>query len=136
VSRHWGARQAWQSSDSFSLHYQYTQTDRGEFWCVTYLETEASHCAITVGTTGALAKYFRGSNTLRRVNARTVDNQPDPELITRWQGVAWPSASERSYVMSALPASQRAFTPFPGVDLVDVYRFLDRQGRPRGGRST
>ena len=136
VSRHWGARQAWQSSDSFSLHYQYTQTDRGEFWCVTHLETEASQHAITVGTTGAHAKYFRGSNTLRRVNARTTDNQPDPELITRWQGVAWPSASERSYVMSALPASQRAFTPFPGVDLVDVYRFLDRHARPRGRRST
>jgi XRE family transcriptional regulator, fatty acid utilization regulator len=136
VSRHWGARQAWQSSDSFSLHYQYTQTDRGEFWCVTYLESEASQHAITVGTTGAHAQYFRGSNTLRRVNARTTDNHPDPELIARWQGVAWPSASERSYVMSALPASQRAFTPFPGVDLVDVYRFLDRQARPRGGRST
>ncbi|MEO5841573.1 MAG: XRE family transcriptional regulator [Acidimicrobiales bacterium] len=136
VSRHWGTRQAWQSSDSFSLHYQYTQTDRGEFWCVTYLETEASQHAITVGTTGAHAKFFRGSNTLRRVNARTIDNHPDPELIARWQGVAWPSASERSYVMSALPASQRAFTPFPGVDLVDVYRFLDRQARPRGGRST
>jgi transcriptional regulator with XRE-family HTH domain len=136
VSRHWGARQAWQSSDSFSLHYQYTQTDRGEFWCVTYLETEASQHAITVGTTGAHAKYFRGSNTLRRVNARTIDNQPDPELIARWQGVAWPSASERSYVMSALPASQRAFTPVPGVDLVDVYRFLDRQARTRGGRPT
>jgi transcriptional regulator with XRE-family HTH domain len=136
VSRHWGARQAWQSSDSYALHYQYTQTDRGEFWCVTYLETEASHHAITVGTTGANAKYFRGSNTLRRVNARTSDNQPDPELIARWEGVAWPSTAERSYVMSALPASQRAFTPFPGVDLVDVYRFLDRQTRQRRGRSS
>ena len=136
VSRHWGARQAWQSSDSFSLHYQYTQTDKGEYWCVTYLETEASQHAITVGTTSAHAKFFRGSNTLRRVNARTTDNRPDPELISRWEGVAWPSASERSYVMSALPASQRAFSPFPGVDLVDVYRFLDRQTRPRRGRST
>ena len=103
---------------------------------MTYLETEASQHAITVGTTSAHAKFFRGSNTLRRVNARTTDNQPDPELISRWEGVAWPSASERWYVMSALPASQRAFSPFPGVDLVDVYRFLDRQTRPRRGRST
>jgi len=133
VSRHWGARQAWQSSDSFSLHYQYTQTDKGEYWCVTYLETEAQ-VAITIGTSGLHARYFRGANTLRRVNARTADNQPDPDLISRWEGVAWPSASERSHVMSALPASERPFTPFPGVDVVDVYRFLDRQTRQRRGR--
>ena len=37
-----------------------------------------------------------------------------------------------SVVLSALPPSQRPFTPFPGVDLHDVYRFLDRQ---RPGRS-
>jgi predicted transcriptional regulator len=129
VSRHWGARQAWQSSDSFSLHYQYTLTDGGEFWCVTHLETDGAASAITLGTRAEHARHFRGHNTLRRVNARTADNRPDPELITRWEGVAWPSAAERSHVLSALPSSQRAFTPFPGVDLVDVYRFLERQRR-------
>lgn len=134
VARHWGARQAWQSDDSFSLHYQFTTTDAGEFWCVTHIETEASPHAITIGTTSEYARFFRGSNTLRRVNARTVDNQPDPDLVARWEGVAWPSAAERSHVMSALPASQRPFTPFPGVDIVDVYRFLDRQTRQRRGR--
>jgi hypothetical protein len=55
--------------------------------------------------------------------------RPDPELTSRWEGVAWPSAAERSYVLSALPPSQRSFTPFPGVDLYDVYRFLERQRR-------
>jgi transcriptional regulator with XRE-family HTH domain len=127
VSRHWGARQAWQSSDSFSLHYQYTLTDNGEYWCVTYLETDGAPTAITLGTTGEHAKFFRGHNTLRRVSGRTVDLQPDPDLMTRWEGRAWPSAAERSYVLSALPSSQRPFTPFPGVDLIDVYRFLERQ---------
>jgi transcriptional regulator with XRE-family HTH domain len=129
VSRHWGARQAWQSSDSFSLHYQYTLTDQGDFWCVTYVETDGSPSAITLGTTGEHAHLFRGHNTLRRVNARKADNRPDPDLIGRWEGIAWPSASERSHVLSALPSSARPFTPFPGVDVVDVYRFLERQRR-------
>lgn len=129
VSRHWGARQAWQSSDSFSLHYQYTSTDAGEFWCVTYLDTDGSGSALTLGTTAEHARYFRGHNTLRRVNARSADNRPDPALIARWDGVAWPSAAERSHVLSALPPSERPFSPYPGVDLIDVYRFLDRQRR-------
>jgi transcriptional regulator with XRE-family HTH domain len=127
VSRHWGARQAWNSSDSFSLHYQYTVTDDGGFWCVTYLETDGSPSAITLGTTAEHAKHFRGHNTLRRVSARSEDTRPDPSLVTRWEGVAWPSATERSHVLSALPPSQRPFTPFPGVDVHDVFRFLERQ---------
>jgi predicted transcriptional regulator/transcriptional regulator with XRE-family HTH domain len=127
VSRQWGTRQAWKSSDSYSLHYQYTRTDGGEYWCVTYLDTDWPQCAITVGTTAEHARHFRGHNTIRRMSARTEDTQPDPDLVTRWEGVAWPSAAERSYVLSALPVSERAFTPFPGVDLYDVYRFLDRR---------
>ncbi len=130
VSRHWGARQAWNSTDSFSLHYQYTRTDLGEYWCVTYLETDGQPSAITLGTTAENARFFRGHNTLRRVSARTDDTRTDPALVTRWEGVAWPSATERSHVLSALPPSQRPFTAFPGVDLHDVYRFLERQ-RPR-----
>jgi transcriptional regulator with XRE-family HTH domain len=129
VSRFWGARQAWQSSDSFSLHYQHTITDSGEFWCVTHLETDAPPVAITLGTNAEHARYFRGHNTLRRVSARSTDLRPDPDLVARWEGIAWPSAAARMYVMSALPPSQRAFTPFPGIDLIDVYRFLERQRR-------
>lgn len=129
VSRHWGARQAWQSSDSFALHYQYTATDAGDFWCVTHLETDGPPTAVTLGTTAEHAKYFRGHNTLRRISARSADVRPDPQVMARWEGIAWPSAAERSYVLSALPPSQREFSPFPGVDLHDVYRFLERQRR-------
>lgn len=133
VSRQWGARQAWGASDSFLLHYQHTTTDRGDYWCVTYVETatERTPHAITLGTSAAHAAVFRGSDTLKRVNARLADNHPDPTLIDRWDGVAWPSAAERSYVLSALPPSSRPFTPYPGVDMIDVYRFLDRQSRNR-----
>jgi hypothetical protein len=48
-------------------------------------------------------------------------------MVGRWDGVAWPSAAERSFVLTALPPAYRDFTPFPGVDLLEVYRFLDRQ---------
>ncbi len=68
---------------------------------------------------------------MRRSSARSKDLAADPELIDRWEGVAWPSASERSFVLTALPPAGREFSPFPGIDLVDVYRFLERQ--PGGG---
>ncbi len=127
VSRHWGAREAWSSSDSFALHYQYTLTDAGEFWSVTYLETESSEHAITIGTRAEHAGAFRGADTSRRVDARTAGDEPATQLVRSWEGVAWPSAAERSHVLSGLGPAQRSFSPFPGVDLVDVYRFLALQ---------
>ena len=51
-------------------------------------------------------------------------------LVEQWSGHAWPSAAERTHVLTALP-SQREFSPFPGIDLIDVYRFLERQRRSR-----
>ncbi|MDH3706610.1 MAG: helix-turn-helix domain-containing protein [Acidimicrobiia bacterium] len=129
VSRQWGARQAWNSSENFLLHYQYTDTDAGAFWCVTYIENQGDRTpfAITLGTTEEHAHHFRGSETIRRLVAAPHDSAPDPDLLARWEGVAWPSAAERSHVLTALPPAGRAFSPFPGVDLVDVYRFLERQ---------
>lgn len=128
VSRLWGARQAWNSTD-FLVHYQFTLTDVGEYWCVTYIETVTDRVphAITIGSTADNARHFRGGDTIRRVDARSEVTRPDPDMIARWEGVAWPSAVERSYVLTALPAGDRPFSPFPGVDLIDVYRFLDRQ---------
>lgn len=129
IPRQWGTRQAWQSSDSFLLHYQHTSTDCGDFWCATYIEnvSDKSPYAITIGTSADYAHLFRGGDTIRRIKARNTDIQPDPEMVERWSDVAWPSASQRSHVLTALPAGSQDFTPFPGVDLVDVYRFLDRQ---------
>ncbi|MGI9600974.1 MAG: helix-turn-helix domain-containing protein [Acidimicrobiales bacterium] len=129
VSRQWGARQAWSSSDNFLLHYQYTDTDSGPFWCVTYIENQGDRTpyAVTLGTTERYARYFRGSETIRRLVAAPHDAPPDPALVARWEDVAWPSAAERSHVLTALPPAGRPFSPFPGVDVVEVYRFLDRQ---------
>ena len=128
VSRHWGVRQAWQASQSFMLHYQHTLTDGGDWWCATYIEDASSNpYAVSIGTTSDLATHFRGGDTIRRLDARSARNAPDPDLVLRWEEAAWPSAAQRSHVLTALPASSRKFSPFPGVDLVDVYRFLDRQ---------
>jgi len=128
LGRNWGARQAWDGSDL--LHYQRTVMDGGDYWCVTYIEnaTERTPYAVTLGCRVEHADAFRGGDTLRRVDARGGDEQADEGLLRRWEGVAWPSASERSFVLTALPSAAREFTPFPGIDLMDVYRFLDRHG--------
>jgi len=132
LGRNWGARQAWDGSDL--LHYQRTVMDDGDYWCVTYIEnaTERMPYAVTLGCRGDQADAFRGGDTLRRVDARGGEEHVDDELLRRWEGVAWPSASERSFVLTALPSASREFTPFPGIDLMDVYRFLDRQGGSPG----
>ncbi len=128
VSRHWGVRQAWQASQSFMMHYQHTSTDGGDWWCATYIEDASTNpYAVSIGTTSQLAKHFRGGDTIRRADASSSRTAPDPELVARWESVAWPSAAQRSHVLTALPPSSGEFSPFPGVDLVDVYRFLDRQ---------
>ena len=134
LCRHWGTRQAFDSDDAYSFHYQYTDTDDGEFWCVTYVEAERSpRHAVTVGTDAAQAKYFRGSDTLRRTSSKCPDpgccRQPSTDKIQRWQGVAWPSAKDRSHVLSGLPTETPRFHRFPGVDMVEVYEFLDRRAR-------
>lgn len=133
VPRQWGSRQAWNASGSFILHNQFTVTNGGEYFCTTYIETETDRWphAITLGTPTEYAHYFRGSDTLCREYARDREIEPDPALINEWQAVTWPSAAERSHVLSALPPSDREFSPFPGIDLLDVYRFLDRQRRNR-----
>ncbi|MFT7475760.1 MAG: transcriptional regulator with XRE-family HTH domain [Verrucomicrobiales bacterium] len=128
VSRHWGVRQAWQASQSFMLHYQHTVTDGGDWWCATYIEDASTNpYAVSIGTTSSLASHFRGGDTIRKLDARSSRTAPDPDLVERWEPVAWPSAAQRSHVLTALPPSSGKFSPFPGVDLVDVYRFLDRQ---------
>ena len=85
---------------------------------------------MSVGTTSELAAHFRGGDTIRKLNARSEITSGDPELIERWQDVAWPSAAQRNYALTALPSANGEFTPFPGIDIVDVYRFLERQ-RPK-----
>lgn len=132
LCREWGTRQAFASEDAYSFHYQYTEIERGEFWCVTYVEADRSpRHAVTVGTDKRQAKYFRGSDTTRRSVSHCPDEvccrHPAADQNQRWAGVAWPSAKDRSHILSGLPAETAPFTRFPGVDMVEVFDFLDRQ---------
>ena len=134
LCRWWSSRQAFESEDSFELHYQRTETVAGTFWCVTHLDIgHGRGDAITIGTPDAMSHWFRGSDTARR----TISSCPDPsccrepsrEAARRWGGTAWPSARDHSHFVSGLPTDTVVFEPHPGVDLVDVYGFLDRHAR-------
>ena len=87
------------------------------------------HRDISLFESRQVAKWFRGSDTDRR----TVSRCPDPTCCKaptaaqrrRWDGVVWPSARDRSHVVSGLPTESMPFAPYPGVDMVEVYNFLD-----------
>ena len=49
--------------------------------------------------------------------------RPPSDVTARWRGRMWPAARVHSYVLATLPAGGYA-----GVDLSEVYDFLDRQG--------
>ena len=135
LCRNWGTRQAFHTQDSLSLHYQYTDTPSGQYWCVTHVEADrVPHHAVTVGTTADQAKWFRGSDTKRfstsQCPAKDCCNTPRASARQHWQGVAWPSARDRTNVTSGLPLPAKSFSRFPGVDMVEVYEFLERQESP------
>jgi transcriptional regulator with XRE-family HTH domain/predicted transcriptional regulator len=131
LCRWWSSRQAFESEDSYALHYQRTDTVAGTFWCATHIDLDRDRGdAITIGTIDSMSHWFRGSDTTRRA----VSTCPDPECcrrppahaVHRWEGVAWPSARDHSHFVSGLPTDTVVFSPHPGVDLTDVYSFLDR----------
>jgi XRE family transcriptional regulator, fatty acid utilization regulator len=129
LCREWGTRQVFGSDDSFALHYQYTDTAAGAFWCVTHVEADRHPLhAVTLGTTAEHAKWFRGHGTERHSTSRCPDPAccGRPALAARWEGKVWPSARDRSHVMSGQPFDSAPFTPFPGVDMTDVHEFLER----------
>lgn len=131
VCRWWGSRQAFESEDAYALHYQYTETPEGTYWCSTHIEVQRDlGDAITLGTNERSARYFRGSDTRRRTVSRCPDplccREPSRDQRERWDGVAWASAADYSHFVSGLPTDTVAFSAHPGVDLSEVYEFLDR----------
>ena len=126
LCRQWATRQAFSSADKFDIHYQYTDTPAGTFWCSTHVEAgREPHHAVTVGVRFDDAQFFRGRDTDRRSRSRCPDEaccrRPASTLSARWDGAAWPSPRAHSHVLAALPAGT-----FPGVDLTEVYDFLER----------
>ena len=138
LCRWWSSRQAFESEDSYAVHYQYTETVAGTYWCCTHIGVEQDRGeAVTVGTREEEAHWFRGSDTGRRTVSRCPGaeccRRPPGEAVHRWEGVAWPSARDHSHFVSGLPTDTVVFSPYPGVDLTDVYSFLDRHS---GGLGT
>lgn len=127
LCRELGARMVFRSPDKFDIHYQWTDTPTGTYWSSSHVEPdEQPYHAITVGTTFEGARYFRGRNVTLRTTSGCPDGpccrRPEPALAARWDGYAWPSARVRSHVLAALPVGT-----FPGVDMQDVYAFLESQ---------
>lgn len=137
LCRWWSSRQAFESEDSYELHYQRTDTVTGTFWCVTHIDLARDRGdAITIGTVDSMSHWFRGAGTTRRAVSTCPDpsccRRPADDALARWEGQAWPSARDHSGFVSGLPTDTVVFSPYPGVDLIDVYSFLDRQGGGAG----
>ncbi|HSJ61597.1 MAG TPA: helix-turn-helix domain-containing protein [Jiangellaceae bacterium] len=126
VCRRWAARAVFSSANRYATHYQYTDMDRGTYWCTTHVEpTPEGEFAIDVGVPYAHSKWFTGRETTVRARSTCPDpsccRRPPAKLADRWAAYAWPSARVHSHLLAALPPGT-----FPGVDDTDVYEFLDR----------
>ena len=95
--------------------------------CTTHIETDTHpNEAVTIGAGADDARYFRGHQTTHRSESGCPDpaccRRPPADVASRWQGRVWPAARVHGYVLATLPAGA-----FAGVDLSEVYDFLDRQ---------
>jgi predicted transcriptional regulator len=135
VCRYWSARQVFDVEDRFSPYHQYTDKPNGTFWCTSSIQsTSAGSFSVSVGTPFAHVKWFRGRDTTRRQSSRCPDPTccqiPPAGLASRWAQHAWPSARLNSSLLAAMPSAT-----FTGVDLTEVYEFLDSHA-PDGGASS
>ena len=127
LCREWGTRQAFVSDARYTIHYQYTDTSEGTFWCATFVETvDEPYAAITVGVRFEEAKWFRGWNTDRRSTSDCPDGEccrtVTDRMAERWNGNSWSSVRPNSHVLAAMPVET-----IPGVDMVEIYEFLTNQ---------
>ena len=130
--RFWAARQVF-SVEHYPGYQQYTDTPQGTYFCWSQQVVHpGGSFAVTVGVPYLHSRWFRGRDT----TARTVSRCPDPSCCTdppaplarRWSRMAWPSARAQSHVLAAVPPGA-----FGGVDLTEVYAFLDRHSDAAGG---
>jgi predicted transcriptional regulator len=126
LCREWGTRQAFASDARYAIHYQYTDTAEGTFWCATFVEENREPpSAITTGVRFEDAKWFRGWDTERRSVSRCPGGdccrRPSGEVVARWESRSWASVAPNSHMLAAMPIET-----IPGVDVVEIYDFLDR----------
>jgi XRE family transcriptional regulator, fatty acid utilization regulator len=126
MCRQWAGRRVFNSNDRFSVFYQYTDTPKGTYWCLSHIDpSHERDFAIVLGVKFEDSRWFRGRETTNRVKSACPDGEccqlPPADQAARWEGQSWPSARAHSHVLSVLPPGA-----FPGVDEADVYTFLDK----------
>ncbi|MDR1633986.1 MAG: helix-turn-helix domain-containing protein [Bifidobacteriaceae bacterium] len=127
MCRYWAARTVFEAVAARDRYAQYTDTLRGTYWATAHLkQTRDGVFSVSVGCRLEDAKWFAGADTRIRMRSDCPDPSccatPPADLAEEWAGWAWPAARPHSSVLAAMPTGA-----FPGVDLTDVYEFLERQ---------
>ncbi len=90
LCRRWGALAAFSSADRFDIHYQFTDTQEGSFWCATHISPDLADHALTVGVRFEHARLFRGRRTSRQEASSCPEDgccrQAPAELESKWAG--------------------------------------------------
>ncbi|MDR0627626.1 MAG: helix-turn-helix domain-containing protein, partial [Bifidobacteriaceae bacterium] len=127
MCRYWAGRNVFEAAALGERYAQYTDTPSGAYWSTAHLKrTRDGLFSVSVGCREADAGWFAGSDTRVRMRSDCPDPsccaEPPADLSEEWAGWAWPAARPHSSVLAAMPTGA-----FPGVDLTDVYEFLERQ---------
>lgn len=133
LCREWAARAVFGSSDRFSLHYQYTDTPVGSFFCSTYLEPEPGSHAVTFGVAFDDARWFRGRDTENRRVSGCPDQPccrtPAGAVAGQWAGRVVASPRAHARIVGLLSPD-----PYPSIDLAEIYEIVERyQATPAPG---
>jgi len=129
--RFWAARRVF-SVEHYPGYQQYTDSPQGTYFCWSQqvVQPDGSF-AVTVGVPYVHSRWFRGRDTQARTESRCPDPSccadPPAPLARRWARMAWPSPRAQSHVLAAVPPGA-----FGGVDLTEVYAFLDRHAEVDG----
>jgi predicted transcriptional regulator len=128
MCRYWAGRNVFDAACGGSQRYvQLTTTPNGTYWVTAHLkQTRDGLFSVSTGCRAEDAKWFLDGDSQIRLRSDCPDRSccqvPPAALADEWSGWAWPSARPHSSVLAAMPAGA-----FPGVDLTDVYEFLERQ---------
>lgn len=128
LCRRWGARMAFASEARFDVHYQFTDTPGGSFWCATHISPDMADHAFTVGVRFEHARLFRGRRNSRQESSNCPAEEccrlAPPELESRWSGHADVSPRMQEQLLGLL-----APEPIAGPDHAEVIEFLERHSR-------
>lgn len=126
LCREWSARAVFGSADRFALHYQFTDTPKGTFFCSTYVEPDGAGNAVTFGVRFADSKLFRGRDTTNhRVSGcpeQPCCRVPDPDLSQKWRDKMLISPRSQAAIVGLLTPDPR-----PRLDLAEIYNVLEKQ---------